>query len=192
MEQGLTQGESAAGRKKPAEKKSHQFSISTKDVKHHEAKPDKKNEYLREENAMIFKATTLIRQEFDAKNLKNLVQERDEVSSLNAGFAVKNGPGLEVKFISYDDSNTVAIRLFALVRVSDEDRAKVYDVINTANTNFRYVRFYIDKEGDVNMGYDLPQTTPDNLVGPMCVEMFVRFVDVINKVYPDFMRALWS
>lgn len=70
---------------------------------------------------MIYKATKLIQQEMDKRELKYSVGEFDDRSILYADFGIENGPSVRVQFISCDNDNDVAIFLFRLVNVVSDD-----------------------------------------------------------------------
>lgn len=142
---------------------------------------------------MVYKATRLIQQEMDEDNVNYMIQDDDDQSAIIAGFSVKNGPSVRAIFISKNDNNDVAIRLYGLISdVADQDKLKIYEVINSVHNQYRFLNFSLDEDGDLNVSYDLPQNIPDEGVGPACVEIFVRIMDILNKVYPMFMIALWS
>ena len=63
---------------------------------------------------MLFHATNLITEAFDRHGIKYHVDEREDVSIVLAGFAIRMGPQIDVRFISNDDDNDVAIRVFGL------------------------------------------------------------------------------
>ncbi len=142
---------------------------------------------------MIFKATRLIQQAMEKEDMHSRIEEGDKSSRVLAGFGVKNGPNVRVQFISTDDDNDVAIRLFGLVsEVADDKFASVTAACNTCNNKYRYVKFLIDDDRDVNVEYDLPVRTSNDSVGREAVEIFMRFMQIVDECYPEFMKALWS
>lgn len=56
----------------------------------------------------------------------------------------------------------------------------------------RHLKFYIDADGDVNVEYDFPEHTPDNGVGEMALEIFVRTVHTLDSEYGIFMKAIYT
>ena len=48
----------------------------------------------------------------------------------------------------------------------------------------------VNKDNDLRVEFDLPIRT-DN-VGPVAVEMFVRFMQLIDKALPVLMKAIWA
>lgn len=147
----------------------------------------------RKSNSMIFKATNLIKQEMDRRELKYAVDEYDDESIISAGFGVNNGPNVDVKFISHDDKNTVAIRLYALIhKVADEKVDKMIKAVNECNCKYRYVRFTLDEDHDVNVEYDIPLEASDSTVGAEACEIFIRMMAIVDEAYPTFMSVMWG
>ena len=64
---------------------------------------------------MIHKATELITKTFDEHSVKYRVTEVGEASMVEAGFEVEAGPEVVVRYISNDEDNDVAVRIFGLM-----------------------------------------------------------------------------
>jgi len=141
---------------------------------------------------MIRNATKAIAEALDAAEIKYRITEPGEGSTLIVGFKAENVSSIEIKFISLDDDNDVAVRLFSLVKVPENKTAQVLTCLNELNGKFRYVNFYIDSDNDVTISYDFPvRTTADN-VGAIGVEMTHRFVKIADEAYPMIMKAIWG
>ena len=139
---------------------------------------------------MIHKATQEIYDALKAKELKAFIEENGEMSTAYAGFPLENGAPIQIRFISTDDDNDVAVRVTELMRVK-ADRAKaMLPVLNRINKQYRYVKFTLDRDNDVGVQYDMP-LTGDNL-GECAIEMILRFVQIIREVYPELMHTLWQ
>lgn len=77
-----------------------------------------------------------------------------------------------MRFISRDNGNDVAARIFGLItNTPKEKRARVMEACNVLNHKIRYMKFYLDTDGDINVEYDFPVYSPDNGIG----EMLSRF-----------------
>lgn len=139
---------------------------------------------------MIYNATRAIEAEFKKNDLKYRVREVGNTSCLEASVGGKNCSGIELRFISTDDDNDVAIRILSFVRVPESKRGAVLEAINELQRRFRYVNFSVDDDGDLHIGYDLPLHTEN--VGEVAMEMFIRMVKIADDAYPVLMRALWS
>lgn len=141
---------------------------------------------------MIHKATQLIKEAMDNEELKYSIEESDDRSVVLAGFGIKNGPSVRVQFISSDEDNDVAIRLYGVVNeVSEEKMGEMQKVINECNNHYRYLKFTLDNDRDINVEYDLPVRADDSCVGPMACEIFIRIMKIVDECYPKFMRVMW-
>ncbi len=140
----------------------------------------------------MYQATVAISQEFDRANIKyQLTDDQDEgYSYVEASFKSKAGTVVLVKYISRDNDNDYAVRVFSLAHIPDEKIEDALKLINAKNRKFRYVKFVLDDDGDVNMEYDLPMKGGN--LGPCAVEMFIRFVKIIDEVLPEFMHLIWA
>ena len=144
---------------------------------------------------MIRRASRLVAEGFDREAIEygNRIEEYDDdASGVEAGFTVRNGPRICAKFISGDEDNTVAIRIFGLIHVTEDKWPQIIRAINDVNNDYRYISFSMDEDGDVNAKYDLPVSLEDGQVGKVAAEIFVRITQIIDEVYPDFMRAMWA
>ena len=138
---------------------------------------------------MIYNATKLIDEAFKQAGIKYRVEDGEKTSRVVAGFTPKNGSAVRVNFISSDDDNDVAVRAIAIVSATDDKRDAMLRIVNECNAQFRYCKFVVDDDNDVNAEFDFPVRTQN--VGPMAVEIFIRFMKIIEEVYPRFMKALW-
>lgn len=142
---------------------------------------------------MIYKATKLIKQEMDRQGMKYSVEEFDDSSVLFAGFGVDNGPNVRVQFVSQDNDNDVAVRLFGIINnVSERKVDAMIKVINECNNQYRFLKFVLDNDRDVNIEYDIPLRAGDASVGAEACEIFVRIMKIADEVYPKFMKVIWS
>ena len=140
-----------------------------------------------------FKATNLIAETFDKHGIKYNVEEAPGAEIIVAGFPVDGGPAVTEWFISRDNDNDVAARVFRLVSKTPEARrSRVRDACNILNRKVRYMKFSIDADGDVNAEYDFPVQTPDSGVGEMALEIFVRTMRTLDSEYSLFMKAIYT
>ena len=140
----------------------------------------------------MFKATREIYQILKGSDagLKVFTSENEKSSEVWLSFSVKNGSSYTVKYISRDDDNDVALRVFSLIHVEESQKANLYPALNEVNNKYRYVKFVLDGDNDVNVEYDFPVRTKS--FDGIAEEMLVRFVQIIDDAYPILMRAMWS
>lgn len=140
-----------------------------------------------------FKAINLIAETFEKRDVKFDVVNHRGSEQLLAGFSVDCGPNVIMRFISHDNDNDVAVRIFGLVsNTPKEKRTRVMEACNVLNHKIRYMKFYLDTDGDINVEYDFPVHSPDEGIGEMAFEIFVRMMQILDSEYSIFMKALYS
>lgn len=140
---------------------------------------------------MIRPATMAIQKAFDEKNIKYRVnQVGEDASVVEAGFGLENGPNVIVRFISRDNDNDVAVRVFDLIKVAEEQRAAMRQTINELNIEFRYLKFVMHESGSVHVENDMYVRTEN--VGEIATEIFIRYMQILKQAYPKLMKALWA
>lgn len=97
----------------------------------------------------------------------------------------------QIKFICKDGSkNDVAMRVFTLARYPDEHKRDAYPLLASLQRKYRFIKFTLDKAGDINLEYDMPSCTEST--GKSAVEMVVRTMKIVDEVYPEIMRSVWG
>lgn len=144
-------------------------------------------------NKYEFKATNLIAETFEKRGVKFDVVNHHGSEQLLAGFSVDCGPNVIIRFISRDNDNDVAARIFGLISNTPKEKiVRVMEACNVLNHKIRYMKFYLDTDGDINVEYDFPVHTPDDGIGEMAFEIFVRMMQILDSEYSIFMKALYS
>ena len=140
-----------------------------------------------------FKAINLITETFEKRGVKFDVVSHRGSEQLLAGFSVDCGPNVIMRFISRDNDNDVAARIFGLITNTPKEKmGRVMEACNVLNHKIRYMKFYLDTDGDINVEYDFPVHTPDDGIGEMAFEIFVRTMQILDSEYSIFMKALYS
>lgn len=96
----------------------------------------------------------------------------------------------DIRFFFDQDETSVAVRVFGLTRVQKDAYARVLLCANSLNLKFRWVKFCIDKDDDLNLEHDAVVNT-DN-AGEVCVEILGRFMGIVDKAYPVIMKAQYG
>ena len=117
-------------------------------------------------------------------------EEQEGQSVVILPFSVENGPNYQILFISTDDQNDVAVRVFGLVHVDEDQKSKILPTLNDLNDEYRFVKFVCDSDGDVNVEYDI--TMDGTEPAEIARELLIRFTRIIDGAYPELMRALWA
>jgi len=144
-------------------------------------------------NKYRFHATNLIAAAFEQHGLDFDVVSRSNCEHLMAGFPVECGPRVLVRFMSTDDLNDVAMRIFGLIsHIPPEKRLPVLEACNTLNNKIRFLKFTLDSDGDVNVEYDFTEKSADVCIGKMALELFLRTVRILDSEYVVLANALYS
>ena len=130
----------------------------------------------------MYQATMEIIQEFDNANIKY-----DAVDNQDANYSYV---AASIKFISNDDDGDAEVRAFSLAHIPDERLAGALKLVNELNRRFRYVKFVIGEDNDVNAEYDLPLRNAN--IGPCATEMFIRCMKIIDVALPELMHLIWA
>lgn len=140
-----------------------------------------------------YRATGLIQEAFEKKHAKYNVEIVENTESVCVPFAIDEGPGVMARFISRDNDNDVAFRIFGLINdIKVEKRNRVSEACNILNDKVRYLKFIIDDDGDVNVEYDFPQHISDDCVGEVAFEMLRRAMVILDSNYSIFMKAMYT
>ncbi len=112
---------------------------------------------------------------------------------VEAPFSVNAGPQVVARFISKDEDNDVAVRVFGLVcKVPESRRAAVLEACNQLSREIRFFKFYLDRENSVNVEADLPVRTDDCCVGECSFELFVRLMKILDDEFSVIAQALYT
>lgn len=137
----------------------------------------------------MFQASKKIQEAFQAANLKCSVEEQEGRSIVRAGVSGKQ-TNYRVLFISRDEDNDVEVRVFSLVKFPADKRDAGLNAVNECNRKYRYLKFVIDDDNDVNVEFDFPVRTKEP--GSVAVEILIRIMKIVDDVYPVFMRSIWG
>ena len=130
---------------------------------------------------------------FDAHGLKYQVNETDRFQEIHVPFGIKNGPFVDVRYISVNRGNDTLVRIMNLVnKVPEEKHYKILEVCNMLNHKYRFLKFIIDPDNDVHVEYDLPVSTGNDCLGEMAFEIFIRIMQILNEGYVLIARALYA
>ena len=139
----------------------------------------------------MYKMTREIHRELSKdSNLKVFTDETSSSSYVWLQFGIKNGGSYRIRFISRDDDHDVAVRVFALVSVEPDCQTKILPTVNELNAQYRFVKFVLDDDGDINLEYDYPVSDPNPAASAR--ELVIRISNIVDEAYPKLMRAMWA
>lgn len=93
-------------------------------------------------------------------------------------------------FFDKDGDPLVAFDCWEIIKFKDDKRAAGILLCNRLNEKYRWVKFYVDSDGDLRCQADA--IVDHETVGSECKELVSRMVNIIDKSYPEIMKAVWD
>ena len=106
-------------------------------------------------------------------------------------YTADNTNNIEIMVIfDKDGEGLVALRCWSFGKCPNGKRAALLEACNKLNTEWRWVKFYIDDDEDVSAALDA--VVDIDTVGDECVQLVRRMVNIYDDAYPVLMKASWS
>lgn len=100
-------------------------------------------------------------------------------------------PSIAVQFFFDKDCESAALRVFDIVKASDDKLAEIYFIVNKLNAEYRWVKFVFDTNDNTIQG-EMDVIFRSHDVGEICAEAMSRIVDICDEAYVKIMQALWG
>ena len=129
----------------------------------------------------------------DAKGIKYEVHEPTESGKdvMTVTYTGDNMPSIRCRFFFDADCESVAIRVFNIVKLPKEKTAAMFLAVNALNNKFRFVKFCIDTD-DSTVQAEIDASFRSFDVGEICRELLGRCVSICDDAYPDLMKIIWG
>ena len=135
----------------------------------------------------------ILAEAFDAHSLKYQIVETEKYQEIHVPFGIKNGPFVNLRYISTNNGNDTLVRVMNLInKVPEEKRSSILEVCNTLNGKYRFLKFTMDSDNDVHVEYDFPASTGDEALGNMAFEIFIRTMQILNEGFILLAKALYT
>lgn len=95
-----------------------------------------------------------------------------------------------VRAVFDDDGHTVAVRCFRLAHAKEDRFIDVLKICNELNNRFRWVKFVIDKDDDINMEIDC--IVNEETAGEVVLELVQRLCSIVDEAYPELMNTIYG
>lgn len=137
----------------------------------------------------MYKATQAIYDALTATgSLKGInTSDNGKMSAVSLPFSAPGGGSYTILFANTDDDTDTAVRVFKLFHVGMFKKAKALEACNELNNKFRYAKFVVDKDGDLNVEYDMTVRGCDPAAASL--ELVIRFSKIIEEAYPVLAAA---
>lgn len=130
-----------------------------------------------------------IKDAFDRTDTKYRESSNGKVWEVVAGFTGKE-KNYSIKYMcTSPQDDSLAIRIFGIVSVERHQYGRVYPVLQQLQDKYRFLRFTLDKDGDVNVEYDM--TCCSTGAGLAALEMAIRITQILDECYPQLKRAAY-
>ena len=111
-------------------------------------------------------------------------------TAVTLGVTGSHGNSYNVGFYFDTNETGVAIRVYQFTACNDSNYARMLLACNELNNKYRWVKFVIDDDRDINIEADC--VVSPSTAGTVCVEMFYHFMGIAKEAYPVLMRAQWG
>lgn len=127
----------------------------------------------------------------DSKGKKYDYEERQGKSDVvEIRFSGDNWSSIPIRFFFDTSCEAVAVRCFSICMFNQNKLAAGLLKANELNNEYRWLRFYIDEDNEATAAIDAVIDT--STVGEVCYELMIRMLNIVDDVYPEFMKACWS
>lgn len=89
------------------------------------------------------------------------------------------------------DCESVALRVFNIVKIPDGKLDSMFAAVNAINNRFRFAKFCIDTD-DNTVQAEIDGAFRSQDAGEITRELLLRVVNICDDAYPDLMKALWA
>lgn len=89
------------------------------------------------------------------------------------------------------ECESVALRVFDIVKIPDGKLASMFVAVNALNNRFRFAKFCIDTD-DNTVQAEIDGAFRSQDAGEITRELMLRIVNICDEAYPDLMKALWA
>lgn len=131
-----------------------------------------------------------ITRKFDELELNYRVTQGKKSDVIRMGMSTDSGAKVEYVIFPSGKESDVSMRIYGLVKTPENKRAAVLKACNELNSKYRYAKFDVDKDLDVNVEYDIARN--NGALAETVMEIIVRFHKIIDDAYPMLMRTIWA
>ena len=97
---------------------------------------------------------------------------------------------VDYHFFFDKDVRAVTMRVFRLFAVPIDKKLQIMEVMNDANKNYRWAKFFIDNESWMSIQIDA--IINSETAGAVCLELMIRTSQIIDATYSKFMHEIWA
>ena len=113
----------------------------------------------------------------------------DEESVVRVGWNLDNTK-LNIYFFFGEDEKDVHLIGDGFCKVPENKKDAVLQAVNECNKKFRWMKFVLKDEGDVEAEVDA--VIQLDSCAEECFELMIRMCSIVDDAYPILMKAIWS
>lgn len=143
----------------------------------------------------MFKMTCMLSDSFKQKAVFRIdgevlvfTKETESSSAVWVPFRSPNVGAYRIYFISCDDSNRVDVCVPQLTSVAPSRAADMLPVLNQLNNTYRFLKFEMDEDGEINVLYNYFEDFSNPGAGAM--EVISRILCILDDAYPQLILAI--
>ena len=125
---------------------------------------------------------------FDSKEIPYRADEENNI--LEVGQMLEN-KGLFHVLIFFDDDEHVTLHSSDYCKFPVEKKESMYKTCSLVNSNYRWIKFYVD-ENKNNITLEDDAIIQLDSCAEEIFELICHMINIAEKVYPTFMKALWA
>ena len=116
--------------------------------------------------------------------------DRDE-KIVSISYRGDNMPSIDI-IVAFDadEKPDVSLRCWTIAKFPEDKMLNGLVASNELNKQYRFVRFCVDKDNDLNCEADIDLT--ENSCGELILKLVRRMVNIVDDAYPVAMKALWG
>ncbi len=126
---------------------------------------------------------------FDSEGLNYTMSE--DGYAITTGFGLKTVEGIKILIVFDEGDHSAALRVYGIAKFPDEKKEKMYELVNSLNTQFRWIKFTIDAEDNTIDASDDAVIQLDSC-GEEVMELCLRFASIVDKAYPEIMKSIFA
>ena len=89
-------------------------------------------------------------------------------------------------FVFDEDGRSAGLRVFSVAQFRKSELTDAYEFCNRANSEYRWVRFYVDSDRELTVSLDAV-LTPET-VASVCYELLERAVSIVDSVCKELKK----
>lgn len=130
-----------------------------------------------------------IHREFDRVGIKHHVEEKSGNWLLITSMTGKSHTYQFIFVKSGNAGNDASLRTAPIVHIPAGKNDAVYTLLNEFHQKYRFIKFYLDNDGDVMSQYDFALASDS--IGKSAAEVLIRFTKILDDCYPRLMQQIW-